>query len=215
MDNYHYYEPERGHGLRHNPLNAIIAPRPIGWIGTKGRDGGLNLAPYSFFNAFNYDPPIIGFSSTEWKDSVRNATDTGEFTWNLVSRELGQKMNLSSKPVAPDVNEFVLADLTPVKGRRISSPRVGESLVSMECKVVDILQYTDINGKLIPGWLILGQVIAVYIEKSLIKEGVYQTALGSPVMRCGGLRDYAVLTKDVMFQMDRSPRRETMDSHGI
>ena len=75
----HYYEPKNGHGLKHDPFNAIIAPRPIGWISSRDGTGNVNLAPYSFFNAFCYHPPIIGFSSTTWKDSVGNIQDTGEF----------------------------------------------------------------------------------------------------------------------------------------
>ncbi len=80
-DLYHFYRPEEGHGLAHDPLNAIIGPRPLGWVSTVSADGDVNLAPYSFFNAFNYRPPIIGFSSTGAKDSLRNAEATGEFVW--------------------------------------------------------------------------------------------------------------------------------------
>src|SRR5690242_4148159 len=92
-ENIHYYEPSKGHGLRHNPFNAIIAPRPIGWISSRNAKGQLNLAPYSFFNGFNYDPPILGFASISWKDSVQNVSETREFVWNLVTRELGEQMN--------------------------------------------------------------------------------------------------------------------------
>jgi flavin reductase (DIM6/NTAB) family NADH-FMN oxidoreductase RutF len=80
---FHYYEPSKGHGLRHNPFNAIVAPRPIGWISSRNAAGQPNLAPYSFFNAFLYDPPIIGFSSISWKDTVKNVSETREFVWNL------------------------------------------------------------------------------------------------------------------------------------
>jgi flavin reductase (DIM6/NTAB) family NADH-FMN oxidoreductase RutF len=68
----YFYEPSKGHGLKHDPFNAIIAPRPIGWISSRDTRGHVNLAPYSFFNAFCYVPPIIGFSSTNWKDTVSN-----------------------------------------------------------------------------------------------------------------------------------------------
>ena len=81
----HSYEPQHGHGLRHDPFNSIIAPRPIGWIASRSSAGVLNLAPYSFFNAFNYTPPIIGFASTGWKDSVANIGQTKEFVWNLAT----------------------------------------------------------------------------------------------------------------------------------
>ena len=93
---FHFYEPRMGHGLSHDPLNAIIALRPIGWVSTCGLNGILNLAPYSFFNAFNYRPPIIGFSSTGAKDSLRNAMETGEFVWNLTTRQLAERMNATS-----------------------------------------------------------------------------------------------------------------------
>src|SRR4051812_11121919 len=89
---FHYYEPADGHRLRHSPLNAIVAPRPIGWIATTDTDGHHNLAPYSFFNLFNYSPPILGFSSTNWKHTVHNATERGEFVWNLVTEELADRM---------------------------------------------------------------------------------------------------------------------------
>ena len=96
----HFYEPMKGHGLAHDPLNAIIAPRPIGWVSTRSAAGALNLAPYSFFNAFNYRPPIVGFSSVGEKDSLRNARETREFVWNLAVRELAEQVNATSATVA-------------------------------------------------------------------------------------------------------------------
>ena len=98
-DAFHFYEPRDGHGLPHDPFNAIVGPRPIGWISSCTTDGALNLAPYSFFNAFNYTPPIVGFSSVGYKDTVRNIEQTGEFAWNLVTRELVDAMNRSSAQV--------------------------------------------------------------------------------------------------------------------
>lgn len=102
----HTYEPRKGHGLPHDPFNAIVGPRPIGWISSKGASGQVNLAPYSFFNAFNYVPPIIGFSSIGWKDTVRNIQETGEFAWNLATRELANAMNQTCAAVPAEVNEF-------------------------------------------------------------------------------------------------------------
>src|SRR5579863_6149710 len=108
----HYYEPAKGHGLPHDPLNAIIGPRPIGWISSRGSAGVLNLAPYSFFNAFSSQPPIIGFSSDGPKDTVRNAQETGEFVWNLATRAMAEHMNATSAAVSYETDEFVLAGLT-------------------------------------------------------------------------------------------------------
>ena len=113
----YFYEPAKGHGLPHDPFNAIVGPRPIGWIGTKGREGAVNLAPYSFFNAFCYKPPILGFSSEGLKDSLRNARDTGEFTWNLVTGDLAEAMNASCASVPYEVDEFELAGLTAAPSR--------------------------------------------------------------------------------------------------
>ena len=214
VTDFHYYEPAQGHGLRHNPLNALIAPRPIGWISTRDAQGRANLAPYSFFNAFNYDPPIIGFSGTAWKNSVQNAAETREFVWNLVTEELGAQMNTTSAPVEHGVNEFALAGLTEVPGRKVNVPRVGESRAAMECKVIDVVQYRDVEGRSVGGWLVLGQVVAVYIDQALIRDGVYQTAEAHPIMRCGGLRDYARITEDSIFQLDRPPSAATAASHG-
>ena len=105
----HYYEPANGHGLKYDPFNAIVAPRPIGWISSRDAKGNINLAPYSFFNAFCYKPPIVGFSSTSWKDSVSNIQETEEFCWNLAIMDLAKQMNATSAHVAHDINEFTIA----------------------------------------------------------------------------------------------------------
>ncbi|MBO9754419.1 flavin reductase family protein [Xanthomonas phaseoli pv. manihotis] len=110
-DSIHFYEPTQGHGLPHDPFNAIVGPRPIGWIGSRSAEGIANLAPYSFFNAFNYVPPIVGFASIGRKDSLRNIEATGEFTWNLATRPLAEAMNASAAMVPAEVDEFDLAGL--------------------------------------------------------------------------------------------------------
>ena len=137
----HFYEPAQGHGLPHDPFNAIVGPRPIGWISSRSSEGSLNLAPYSFFNGFNYTPPIVGFASVGWKDSVENIQATGEFVWNLATRPLAEAMNASSAAVGPEVDEFALAGLTPAASRLVAAPRVAESPVSFECKLC--LLYTS------------------------------------------------------------------------
>ena len=212
---FHYYEPAKGHGLSHNPLNALVAPRPIGWISSRDAQGRVNLAPYSFFNAFNYDPPIIGFSSIAWKDSVQNASETREFTWNLVTRELGDQMNQTSAPLPRGEDEFPFAGLTAVPGCMVNVPRVGECRAAMECKVVDIVQFRNTQGEKVSGWLVLGEVVAVYIDKTLLKDGVYQTAEAYPIMRSGGLNDYVQVSPDNVFQIARleSLRADTLHAH--
>ena len=143
---FHSYEPRLGHGLPHDPFNAIVGPRPIGWISSQDREGRLNLAPYSFFNAFNYIPPIIGFCSVGRKDSLNNIEQTGEFVWNLATRPLAEAMNASSAAVGPEVDEFALAGLTPAASRLVAAPRVAESPVSFECKLTQLIQLQSAAG---------------------------------------------------------------------
>lgn len=199
----HYYEPVNGHGLRHDPFNAIVAPRPIGWISSRDNKGNVNLAPYSFFNGFNYTPPIIGFSSTSWKHSVQNIQDTGEFVWNLATRDLAQQMNATSAHVPRDINEFELAGLTMAPGKLVNVPRVAESPVSFECKLTQIVQLQNAARNKVQGWLTLGEVVAVHIDKAMIKDGVYQTALARPIMRAGRRGDYFEIRPENMFEMVR------------
>jgi len=200
---FHYYEPANGHGLRHNPFNAIVGPRPIGWISTRSVEGVLNLAPYSFFNAFAYTPPIIGFASTGAKDTLRNARQTGNFVWNLVTKPLAARMNQTSATVPPSVSEFDLAGLTPIDSTLVAAPRVAESPVAFECKVTQILQLTDHKGIEMPNWMVFGEVVAVHIAKHLIVDGVYDTAAAHPVLRAGGPDAYAEITPESMFSMIR------------
>jgi flavin reductase (DIM6/NTAB) family NADH-FMN oxidoreductase RutF len=201
--NYHYYEPRTGHGLPHDPFNAIVGPRPIGWISTQSKDGIVNLAPYSFFNAFNYVPPIVAFSSINYKDTVRNAEETGEFAWNLVTMPLAEAMNQTCAAVPPDVNEFELAGLTQAPSRLIQAPRVGESPVSFECKVTKVMQLETASGVTVPTWMVLGEVVAVHIDQSLLKNGIYDTAAAGHVMRGGGPADYFTVGPEQLFKMRR------------
>jgi flavin reductase (DIM6/NTAB) family NADH-FMN oxidoreductase RutF len=199
----HYYEPKNGHGLKHDPFNAIIAPRPIGWISSRDGKGNINLAPYSFFNGFCYTPPIIGFSSTSWKNTVQNVKDTGEFVWNLATMDLAKHMNATAAHVAPDVSEFQIAGLTAVPGKLVNVPRVAESPVSFECKLTQIIQLQGANGEKANAWLTLGEVVAVHIDKAMIKDGVYITALARPIVRAGRRGDYFTVKPEDMFEMIR------------
>jgi flavin reductase (DIM6/NTAB) family NADH-FMN oxidoreductase RutF len=199
----HSYEPAAGHGLKHDPFNAIIGPRPIGWISSVGADGVVNLAPYSFFNAFNYHPPIIGFSSIGWKDSVANIKETGEFVWNLATRAIAEQMNATSATVPREIDEFDLGHLTKLASTNVAPPRVAESPVHFECKLTQLLQLHGHDGKAIDTWMVFGEVVAVHIDASLIEGGVYQTAKPHPILRAGRWGDYAEINPDVMFVMAR------------
>lgn len=202
-ENTHFYEPRLGHGLPHDPFNAIVGPRPIGWISSRSAEGLLNLAPYSFFNAFNYVPPIVGFSSIGYKDTVRNIEQTGEFAWNLVTQPLVEAMNQSCAAVAPEVNEFELAGVTPVASRLIQVPRVAESPVSFECKLTQLTQLKTAAGEDVPSWLVLGEVVAVHLDRRLLKDGIFDTAAANIVLRAGGPGDYFRIGPEQLFKLYR------------
>jgi flavin reductase (DIM6/NTAB) family NADH-FMN oxidoreductase RutF len=200
-----FYEPAAGHGLAHDPLNAIVAPRPIGWVATRGRDGSVNLAPYSFFNLFNYRPPIVGFCSVGAKHSLRNARETGEFVWNLATRGLAERMNATSASAPYGVSEFELANLTPAPARIVSVPRVAESPVNFECKVTEIVQLTDHRHAPVQSWLVLGEVVGIHIRRSLVKDGAFDTFGAQIIVRAGGASAYAEIRPDSRFDMVRPP----------
>jgi flavin reductase (DIM6/NTAB) family NADH-FMN oxidoreductase RutF len=199
----HFYQPRDGHGLPHDPFNAIVGPRPIGWISSMGSNGALNLAPYSFFNAFNYTPPIIGFASIGAKDTLRNIEQTREFVWNLVTRPLAEAMNATCAPVAPGVSEFDLASLTPVASNVVKVPRVGECQVAFECRCTQIVQLETAAGEQVPTWLILGEVVGVHIAQAALVDGVYDTANAGHVLRAGGPADYFSVGPEQLFKMHR------------
>ena len=202
-DAIHFYEPSLGHGLPHDPFNAIVGPRPIGWVSTRSADGVNNLAPYSFFNAFNYTPPIVGFSSIGYKDSVRNIEATGEFVWNLVTRPLAEAMNQTCAAVGPEVDEFALAGLTPLASRLVQPPRVAESPVTFECRLTQLIRLTTALGEPVDSWLVLGEVVGVHIDQRLLKGGVYDTANADHVLRGGGPADYFSIGPDQLFKLYR------------
>jgi flavin reductase (DIM6/NTAB) family NADH-FMN oxidoreductase RutF len=199
----HYYEPSQGHGLRHDPLTAIVAPRPIGWISSISPDGIANLAPYSFFNAFNYYPPIVGFSSIGWKDSIANVAATREFCWNLSTRALAEAMNLTCAPAPPEIDEFDVAGVTRAPCRLVAAPMVLESPVNFECRLTEIVRLRDAGGRELDAWLVLGEVVAVHIDRALIVDGLYQTVAAQPLGRLGRLGDYVEVSGDAVFEMRR------------
>ena len=187
-----FYEPKNGHGLPHNPFNAIVTPRPIGWIATRGADGSDNLAPYSFFNAVAYDPPQVMFASTsakpdrgDTKDSVANIRDTGVFAVNIVSFALRDAMNTTSGPWGKDTDEFVLADLEKVGCDTINCARVAASPATLECKLTQIVQ--------LPGaanFAVFGEVTGVHMRDYCMVDGMFDVKQFSPMARLG-YRDYA------------------------
>lgn len=203
-----YETADNRHGLAHDPFKAIVAPRPIGWIGTKGRDGSLNLSPYSFFNAVSDRPKIVMFSSSGRKDTLRNATETGVFTVNYVSADLVPAMNASSIAVPYGTDEFALAGLTAVMGRLVEAPYVGEAYAALECRVTEVHTLKTIDGGSSDSHAVFGQVMAIHIDERVICNGRFDVALARPVTRLGYM-DYAEVQP--VFELQR-PKPPTGDN---
>jgi flavin reductase (DIM6/NTAB) family NADH-FMN oxidoreductase RutF len=207
MSDSHFYEPRHGHGLPHDPFKAIVAPRPIGWISTVDADGRVNLAPYSFFNAFCEAPPIVGFWSGGRKDSLRNAEATGEFVVNLATRRHAEAMNLTSAPLPPGVSEFDAAGLAQAPSRLVRPPRVADAPAALECKVVLVLPLKGLDGAPTPSTLVLGQVVGVHIDRAFLKDGQFDLVAAGTIARCGYRGDYAQVT--ALFEMLRPAQGST------
>jgi flavin reductase (DIM6/NTAB) family NADH-FMN oxidoreductase RutF len=196
-----FYEVAKNdHGLPYDPIKAIVAPRPIGWITSMGAKGEINLAPYSFFNAFSTRPPIVGYSSEGMKDSVALVEETGEFVCNLATYALRDAMNETSATVPRGVNEMQLAGLEAAPSRLVKPPRVAASPCALECKWLKTVALTGLDGKETDRHLVLGVVVAVHIDDAFIKNGMVDTAAMQPIARCG-YNDYAVV--ETVFAMKR------------
>lgn len=187
----YFYEVSKGHGLPHDPFKAIVAPRPIGWISTCDREGRVNLAPYSFFNAAGDDPPMIAFCSGGWKDSVRNIAETGEFVYNLVTRELAEAMSLTAEPVPGGVNEMELAGLAAAPSKLVRPPRVADAPAALECRLTQLFHLRDVDGRETENHLVVGQVVGVHIDSRFLNDGLFDTFAVRPVMRAGYADQYA------------------------
>jgi flavin reductase (DIM6/NTAB) family NADH-FMN oxidoreductase RutF len=195
-----FYRADEPHGLPFDPFKAIIAPRPIGWIGTLNADGVPNLGPYSFFAALSSRPHMIGFSSEGLKHSPRNARDQGEFTFSLATLPLADAMNASSANLADGVNEFTAAGLELGQSRVIDAPFVKGSPAALECRTVNFMELTDIDGRPTGRYFVIGQVVGVHIRDEFIVDGRFDTAKAQPIAR-GGYQDYA--TVESVWEMTR------------
>ena len=189
-----FYRPADGHGLPHNPFNAIIAPRPIGWISSRGADGQDNLAPYSFFNAVAYVPPQVMFASTGTKadrdgtkDSVANIRETGVFCVNVVSEALIDAMNASSGTWPRETDEFTLARLAREECQEIACARVAEAPAALECRVTQILQLAGAAN-----FAVFGEVVGVHLRDDCLRDGLLDITRYKAVARLG-YRDYTVV----------------------
>lgn len=185
-----FYRPADGHGLPHNPFNAIVTPRPIGWISTTGPMGD-NLAPYSFFNAVAYTPPQVMFASVGVKDSLLNIRETGVFAVNIVGEAMLMQMSETSAMLPRGTDEFMHAGVEKTDCTTIPCPRVMDAPATLECRLtqeVALLGHDNL--------LILGEVTGIHLNDACLTNGRFDPTLYHPVARMG-YRDYAVV-REVM-----------------
>jgi flavin reductase (DIM6/NTAB) family NADH-FMN oxidoreductase RutF len=197
-----FYQPHsRDRGLfPHDPFKALVAPRPVGWIATMGAQGELNLAPYSYFNAFSSNPPIVGFSSEGDKDSSTFAAQTGEFVWSMATWDLRDPMNASAASLPRGQSEFAHAGLETAPSRLVRPPRVAASPAAFECRVTEIVKLKDLEGADSGRRLVLGLVVGVHIDPRFVRDGRVDTAAMRPIAR-GGYDEYSVVER--VFTMPR------------
>ena len=197
-----FYRPEDGHGLKHNPFNAVVTPRPIGWISTRGSDGQDNLAPYSFFNAVAYVPPQVMFASTSakpdrdgTKDSVSNIRDTGVFCVNIVEYAMREAMNTTSGPWPRETDEFAKADVARAECSEIACSRVAEAPANLECRMTQIVK---LDGE--ANFVVFGEVVGVHLRDDCVQDGIFNILAYQPLTRLG-YRDYSKI--DELFSLAR------------
>lgn len=185
-------------------LTGTVIPRPIGWISTVDKNGINNLAPFSFFNAVGEDPPHVMFSTVRTgdknKDTLNNVLSNKQFVVNLVTEEVVEKMNTTSQQVAPDIDEFELAGLTPIASIHIKPNRVKESLVHFECEMVHHYFLEDHkNGG---AAIIIGKILTMHIDDSILMENArINLETYKPVARLAG-SNYSKLGE--IFSIKRS-----------
>ncbi len=201
-----FYETAKNdHGLPRDPFKAIVVPRPIGWITSVSAKGEINLAPYSFFNAVSEHPPMVMFSSGGRKDTIAFVEETKEFVCNFANFALREAVSTSGTEYPRGVNEMIEAGLAPAPSRLVRPPRVAASPCALECKLLQIVDLTDLDGRTSQRYVVFGQVVGVYIDDAFIKDGRLDTAAMQPIARCG-YSDYAVVDKVFSMVRPRLPR---------
>ncbi len=197
-----FYRPEDGHGLPHNPFNAVVTPRPIGWISSRDGQGRDNLAPYSFFNAVAYVPPQVMFACTGakpdrdgTKDSVANIEETGVFCVNIVEYAMRDAMNATSAGLAAGEDEFARAGIEKAECETIACARVAAAPASLECKLTQIVRLPGATNR-----LVLGEVVGVHLRDDCLVDGHFDVTRYQPLSRLG-YKDYTRVTD--LFSLER------------
>lgn len=185
-----FYRTDQPHGLPHNPFNALVTPRPIGWISSLDHEGNVNLAPFSFFNAVAYSPPQIMFAVSGYhadgglKDSVRNIQEMREFVVNVATWDLREAMNITSAMAPKDTDEFDLAGLEKEPSEMVAPPRVKASPAHLECRytqTVELKRASEDAANLV----VFGEVIGIHISENILVDGMVDMKKADVIGRLG------------------------------
>jgi flavin reductase (DIM6/NTAB) family NADH-FMN oxidoreductase RutF len=192
--------------FKHTVYNALVLPRPIGWISTLGSDGVINLAPFSFFNSLSADPPCVMYcpnsfkpGTREHKDSLSNVEATGEFVFNMCTYALREQMIITAAHSPASVDEMAQAGLEAAASVNVKPPRVKASPIAMECKLLQVIDLPrPADGS--RANVVIGQVVGIHIADEVISDGIIDVKKLDPLARLGYL-DYARLDLDNMFSL--------------
>jgi len=200
-----FYDATRNaHGFQYDPFKALVVPRPIGWISSLSPEGKVNLAPYSYFNAFAENPHYIAYGSGSSrsggnKDTLRNIEETQEFVVNIATYDLREAVNATSAHVPRGTDEFALAGLTKATSRLVKPPRVAESPANFECRLYQIVPLPADDGS-VEDHLVIGRVLGIHIDDRFIVDGRVDTVAMRPLARLG-YSEYAAIGES--FRMRR------------
>jgi flavin reductase (DIM6/NTAB) family NADH-FMN oxidoreductase RutF len=205
-----FVDPRTAATLNRAIFNAIVAPRPIGWISSQSSEGHVNLAPFSHFNIVSTAPPVILFSCNTpgdraEKDTLANVRATGEFVFNLATFDLREAVNATSTPAAPEIDEFVLAKLEKAPSINVKPPRVAASPANLECRLLRIVEIEPEQPGDTSSNVVFGRVIGLHIrDEYLTAAGRFDTIKAQPLTRLGGIQ-YA--PPGTIFEMPAPFRR--------
>jgi flavin reductase (DIM6/NTAB) family NADH-FMN oxidoreductase RutF len=189
-----FVDPRTATKLNRAIFNAIVAPRPIGWISSQSPEGHVNLAPFSHFNIVSTAPPVILFSCNTpgdraEKDTLANVRATGEFVFNLATFDLREAVNATSTPAAPDIDEFELAKLEKAPSVNVKPPRVAASPANLECRLLQIVEIAPEQPGDTSSNVVFGRVIGLHIrDEYLTAAGRFDTIKAQPLTRLGGIQ---------------------------
>jgi flavin reductase (DIM6/NTAB) family NADH-FMN oxidoreductase RutF len=215
-----FYEPDKGnHGLPRNPLKSCVVPRPIGWITTLCDDGRINLAPFSQFQLLSFDPAYVMFSASthppdfRYKDSIVNAERRGEFVYNMATWALRHAVTRTSSIIDPHVDEMRAVGLDPAPSRLLATPRLAQSPISFECRHYSTVTLPG-HTPLTTHHMVIGRVVGVHIDDSVIRDGKIDIESVRPLARMG-YTDYTSVEKVfAMFTPEEERNRSSVGLDG-